>query len=280
MWKWEADDPRGVFVIVHGAGEHHGRYNWLIDKWLSQGFHVVMGDLPGHGETTRRRGHIDSFDDYIKSVSDWIEAAEAYGLPIFLLGHSLGGLVVIRSMVEKRLPVQAVLLSSPCTGILHPPARALKAAVRAANSVVPKLRVRIKSSSNNPSATRNEERLQQDAEDPLIVQKVSIRWYNELERAMKAASVTVNDFPNVPLLLMQAGEDKIVDQHTVISWFDRLPIKDRTYKEWDGLYHEIFNEPERDDVFRYACGFVDLHLPQHQDNKGGAPEVGAAHDPI
>lgn len=269
MWKWEADHPRGVFVIVHGAGEHHGRYDWLIDKWLSQGFHVVMGDLPGQGQTTRRRGHIESFDDYIEAVSDWVESAEAYDLPIFLLGHSLGGLVAIRSMMEKRFPIQAILLSSPCMGILHPPTKTLKAAAWAANSIVPKMRVRIKSSSNNPSATRNEERLKQDAEDPLIVQKVSIRWYNELERAMKNASASVGDFPDVPLLLMQAGEDKIVDKHAVINWFNRVSASDRTYKEWDGLYHEIFNEPERDDVFRYACGFVDLHLPQYQDHEEG-----------
>lgn len=261
MWKWETEDPRGVFVIVHGTGEHHGRYNWLIDKWLSQGFHVVMGDLPGHGQTTRRRGHIDSFEDYIEAVNDWIEFAEGYGLPVFLLGHSLGGLVVIRGMQEKRFPVRAILLSSPCVGLLHAPAKTLKAAVRAVNSIVPKLRVRIKSSSNNPSATRNEERLKQDAEDPLIIQKVSVRWYNELERAMKAASATVGDFPDVPLLVMQAGDDKIVDKQGVGVWFNRVPVKDRTYKEWEGLYHEIFNEPEREEVFRYASGFVDLHLP-------------------
>lgn len=263
MWKWEADDPRGVFVLVHGSGEHHGRYEWMIDKWRSEGFHVVMGDLPGHGETTRRLGHIDSFDEYIEAVAEWVEEGETYGLPVFLLGHSLGGLIVIRSMVEKRFPVQAVILSSPCLGLVHPPPKVMKAAARAVNSIAPKMRVRIKSTSNNPSATRNEERLKIDAEDPLMVTKVSIRWYNELDRAMKHTSEPAG-FPDVPLLIMQAGDDKIVDKHIVAGWFNRLSIKDRTYKEWDSLYHEIFNEPERDGVFRYARGFVDLHLTEGQ----------------
>lgn len=261
MWTWEAEQAQGVIVMVHGTSEHHGRYEWLIEKWRAHGFHVVMGDLPGQGQTTRRRGHIDSFDDYIEAVADWVGAAEAYQLPVFLFGHSLGGLIVIRAMVEKRFLVRGVILSSPCTGILEPPPKALKAAVWMADGIVPQMRVKLKSSSSNPKATRNEEQLRKDAEDPLIVKKVSLHWYNELEKAMKLASTTVKDFPDVPVLVMQAGEDMIVDQSSVVYWFNRLTSADRTYKEWDGLYHEIFNEPEREQVFRYATGFTAMHMP-------------------
>ena len=262
MWKWEAEEPRGVLVLVHGSGEHHGRYEWLIDKWRTNGFHVVAGDLPGHGQTTRRRGHIDSFDEYIEAVSSWVKEAETYGLPIFLFGHSLGGLVVIRTMTEKQLPVDAVILSSPCLGLVHSPPKPLKLVAKAANTLSPKLRVRIKSTPENPSATRNKERLKLDAEDSLIVTKVSIRWYNELETAMRLAFEKEDAFPDVPLLVMQAGEDKIVDKQSVNKWFNRLFNRDRAYKEWDQLYHEIFNEPERDDVFRYALGFAELYLQE------------------
>lgn len=260
MWKWEADDPKGVFVLVHGSGEHHGRYEWLIEKWRTNGFHVVMGDLPGHGETRRARGHIDSFDEYIEAISQWVKEAETYGLPVFLFGHSLGGLAVIRTLTEKELPLRAVILSSPCLGLVHPPPKPLKVFARATNVVAPRWRVQIKRPGGNPIATRNPDRLSQDDNDPLIVTKVSIRWYNELEKAMKIASETTAEFPDIPLLALQAGDDKIVDQALTARWFNRLPVKDRTYKEWKGLYHELFNEPEREEVFRYALGFVDLHL--------------------
>lgn len=70
--------------MVHGAMEHHGRYGWLIEMWRVSGFHVVMGDLPGQGMTTRsRRGHIDSFQEYLIEVKDWIQAAYTFDLPVF-----------------------------------------------------------------------------------------------------------------------------------------------------------------------------------------------------
>ena len=74
MWKWETEgDAKGVIVIIHGAMEHHGRYKWVTQMWLSAGYHVVTGDLPGQGMTTRAyRGHIDSFDEYLDEVKSWM----------------------------------------------------------------------------------------------------------------------------------------------------------------------------------------------------------------
>lgn len=264
MWNWEARDPRGVFVLVHGSGEHHGRYEWLIEKWRSNGFHVVMGDLPGHGAHPKIRGHIDSFNEYIDAVSRWVRKAGTLGLPIFLFGHSLGGLVVARTLMEKRLPITGVVLSSPCFGLVHPPPPPLQAFARVADLIAPKFRVRIKKPGGNPMATRNRDRLKEDGKDPLLVAKISIRWYNELERAIRSAWGNMDKFPDVPLLIMQAGSDRIVDKNRVYQWFNRLSIKDRTYKEWDGLFHEIFNEPEREEVFDYAQEFVNAHLPDER----------------
>lgn len=75
MWKWEVTEPRGVVVMVHGAGEHHGRYEWLAKKWNEHGFDVIMGDLPGQGKTRGRRGHIQSFGQYLDAVEEWLDAA-------------------------------------------------------------------------------------------------------------------------------------------------------------------------------------------------------------
>ncbi|HEU5139305.1 MAG TPA: alpha/beta hydrolase [Bacillales bacterium] len=265
MWKWEADKARGVIVLVHGSGEHHGRYEWLINEWLTNGFHVIMGDLPGHGEAADRRGHIDSFDEYIDSITVWVRKAESCGLPVFLFGHSLGGLAVIRTLTEKKLPVSAVILSSPCVGLKNPPPKSLQLFAKAVKSFASKWRVRIKSSGANPSATRSEERLMKDELDPLILRKVSIGWYTQLEQALNLAFEKIDDFPDVPLLVMQAGEDKIVDKHKVNRWFNQIPVEDKTYKEWDGLFHEILNEPERKEVFDCALGFVEPHLNTHQE---------------
>jgi lysophospholipase len=256
MWKWEVTNAKGVFVIVHGAGEHHGRYSWLVEKWNQEGFHVIMGDLPGQGTSTRRRGHIDSFDDYIETVADWVEKAEQYKLPIYLLGHSMGGLVVIRTLMEKDLHVEAVLLSSPCLGLAQPPLKRTKVLAKVLNVFSPA--VRFQSNHEPGTATRNEEVLQEDAEDPLYVRKVSVRWYRELEKAMEIAHEKIGEFPDLPLLLLQAGDDRICDKDRAKDWFNRVPLTEKAYKEWRDLFHEVFNEPERGNVFQYAKYFMEM----------------------
>ncbi|HZG61755.1 MAG TPA: alpha/beta hydrolase [Anoxybacillus sp.] len=263
MWKWEADNAKGTVVIVHGAAEHHGRYKWLIEMWRSSGYHVVMGDLPGQGTTTRRkRGHIESFDEYINEVADWVEAAKAFHLPIFLLGHSLGGLIVIRTLQEKRLPVKGVILSSPCLGLVTYPSKPLDLLSKVLNYITPSML--FDSGLSVEMATRNKEVHEMGKNDSLYVTKVSVRWYRELIQAIRLANRNIEKFPDIPLLLMQSGGDKIVDKVAVKEWFDQLPISEKVYKEWNRLYHEIFNEPERDQVFLYAKAFFDTQVQLQQ----------------
>lgn len=259
MWKWESEveQPKGVIVIVHGAAEHHGRYKWLVEMWKLSGYHVVMGDLPGQGTTTRRRGHIQSFDEYIIEVNAWIKEAKIYGLPLCLLGHSMGGLILIRALQEKHQEVKAILLSSPCLGTVYKPNKAIELASKGLNIFAPSLKV--DSKLNVEIATRNKEVQEIDQNDSLYVTKVSIRWYRELKKAMEEAQKQIKNFQDVPLLLMQGGEDKIVDKSLVKEWFNKVDIKEKSYKEWKDLYHEIFNEPEREKVFETAKRFFDAH---------------------
>lgn len=260
VWKTKAENPNGVVVMVHGAGEHHGRYHWLRKKWLDEGYHVVMGDLPGQGETPKNRGHVDSFDEYIESVTKWAKRGAEFNLPLILLGHSLGGLSVIRMLEEKACSPDLVILSSPCLGLVVPPPEWLKRMLNPVNRFVPTFKVPIKKSADNSLATRNQEILKEDANDPLIVKRISVRWYFELDQAMQEAHKKIRDFPNVPVFVLQAGEDRIVDKHAVYKWFRRLPTKNKHYKEWKGFYHEVFNEPDREAVFRYISREIHAFL--------------------
>ncbi|WP_347549207.1 lysophospholipase [Pseudalkalibacillus hwajinpoensis] len=254
----EAEYAKAVIVLVHGANEHHRRYDWLVSKWIESGYHVVLGDLPGQGESTRRRGHIDSFDQYIETIEKWINRAHEFHLPVFLLGHSMGGLASIRTIMEKRLLLTGVILSSPCVGLVNPPNKGVDILSKVLNPIVPSLRLNSKLQPN--IGTRNKEFHARDQDDPLMIQKVSVRWYRELLKAIKIASEGARTFPNQPLLVVQGGDDRIVDKQSVVSWFNRIPLTDKAYSEWDGLYHEVFNEPERDAVFKTARSFVELKL--------------------
>ncbi|TCP26640.1 lysophospholipase [Scopulibacillus darangshiensis] len=257
MAVWETkQQPLGVIVIVHGSGEHIGRYHWLREKWLNAGFHVVMGDLPGHGEKAAIRGHIDNFKEYLDVIESWVERASAFRLPICILGHSLGGLAVIRTLQERDLLVTGVMLSSPCLGLKVPVPKWLRAVGAILNRTMPRFLVPTKKSADNMNATRNLDMLRRDAKDTIMLKKVSARWYFELEKAMLLAFERLDAVPNIPLLILQGGDDKIVEKNSVKRWFDSLTIENKAYKEWPNLYHEVFNEPEREDVFQEALKFV------------------------
>lgn len=260
MWKWEAEgEAKAVIVIVHGAMEHHRRYGWLIEMWRLAGFHVIMGDLPGQGMTTRSsRGHIDSFDEYIFEVKDWIQAAYQFDLPVFLVGHSMGGLIAIRLLQEERMRLAGVILSSPCLGLVKKPSKLLEFLSRGLNVIVPSLR--LDSGVSVDLATRNTDVREADSNDTLYVTRVSVRWYRELSHAIKLAFEKLDRIQDVPLLVMQGGEDLIVDKKMVNEWFNLAPFSEKRFKEWPKCYHEIFNEPEREEVFEYTKDFVNSQL--------------------
>jgi len=260
MWKWEAEgNAKAVIVIIHGAMEHHRRYGWLIEQWRNAGFHVVMGDLPGHGLTTRsRRGHIDSFDEYVLEAKKWVDTAYQFNLPVFLIGHSMGGLISVRLLQKERLNVAGVVLSSPCLGLVNKPSPLLHGATVVLNKIFPALRV--SSGLTMDVLTRNEDVRELDRNDTLYVKKVSVRWYRELENTMKLAYLNSNRTQDSPLLVIQGGDDKVVDKEQVKNWFNSVPLSEKRYKEWPKCYHEVFNEPEREVVFLYVKDFVEGQL--------------------
>ncbi|WP_096152879.1 MULTISPECIES: alpha/beta hydrolase [Bacillus] len=261
MRKWLTEkDPKGTIVIVHGALEYHGRYKWLVEKFNEVGYHVVMGDLPGQGLSTRRRGHIYSFDEYMDEIELWIKEAYLLEPPVFVLGHSMGALAVIRTLQEKKeLLLNGIILSSPCLGLARYPNKAVEFISRGLNVVKPTML--FNADITLSKVTRNREVQEVGKKDTLYVKKVSVRWYRELLEAIKLAQLKTNELPkHVPLLVMQAGEDLIVNKEDTVQWFNLFKGKNKTYVEWEGLYHEIFNEPEREEVFRYAFSFVEMHL--------------------
>ncbi|KMK77780.1 alpha/beta hydrolase [Alkalihalobacillus pseudalcaliphilus] len=257
MWTYASKDARATIVLIHGAGEHHGRYEWLAQKWNEHGIHVIMGDLPGQGKTRGKRGHINQFSQYIDAVQEWVDEAKKFEQPIFILGHSMGGLVAIRYVMEsKAKDIQGLLLSSPCLGLFRPIKTSKDLASKVLNRLTPTLTVA--SGINSNHVTRDEQIRDQYVRDELRVTKVSVRWYQELHKNMHLATRYPEKMPDIPLAVLQAGDDKIVSKYAVRDWFDSLDVTEKYYKEWKGLYHEVFNEPEKEVVFRHAVGIMNL----------------------
>ncbi|MFT9848171.1 alpha/beta hydrolase [Aneurinibacillus sp. REN35] len=243
---WPVDEERGSIVIVHGAGEYFVRYHWLVQQLNEAGYSVFGGDLPGLGRTKGRKGHIERFEAYYAAVDTWIERASKRKRPLFLLGHSMGGLIVARYAEAVHPDVDGIILSSPCFGLSRNISPALEGIASILNRITPAFRLSAGIKAGDVS--RDQTVTLRYTEDPHITTKVSVRWYKELQKAMRLAKEEIEDYPDVPTLVMQAGADRIVSPTTTKLWMDSLPISCKRYVEWPDCYHEIFNEPEKNEV--------------------------------
>ena len=108
------NDAKGVVVIAHNILEHTGRYAYVITMLRRNGYHVIMGDLPGQGQTSRaNKGQIEDFNEYHENVLEWIKIANEYKIPTFVLGVGLGGLILLNLLERVELPIEGLMLISP-----------------------------------------------------------------------------------------------------------------------------------------------------------------------
>jgi len=254
VWQaWVPEKPRGAVVIVHGLAEHSGRYRDTAEFLSSRGWAVFTGDLRGHGLSPDVPGagrvHIRRFVDYFNDVDAFIDRARktCEDLPLFLLGHSMGGLITVRYALERPSGLAGVVVSSPALGT-HPdfqPPLVLKLLVGLLSRLAPKLLV--KSELQADAVSRDPAVVKAYLDDPLISQQVSVRWYSEMLKAMKTSHREAHAL-SVPMLLMQSGADRLVDPAAPGRWAAMAPPTLVELVSWDGFYHEMLNEPEKQRV--------------------------------
>ncbi len=244
----QVEQAKGTVVIIHGAGEYFGRYQWLAQKLNESGYNVIGGDLPGLGRSYGKKGHIDGFNDYYKIVDEWVKEALQFHIPVFLFGHSMGGLIVIQYMDNYRNEsIDGVIVTSPCLGLVRKVSPFLEGIVGIFDRFHPSFS--LPSGILPEYVSKDPVIVHEYGTDPLIIKKVSVRWYLELKRAMESSMKDSSKYPQIPTLVMQAGKDKIVDQEKTRKWVEGLFISQLHYIEWPELYHELFNEPEKEKVY-------------------------------
>ena len=251
MWKWEAEgQPKAVVVIVHNAYEHHSRYAWFIQKLRSSNFHVVMGDLPGHGEQEGRTIHDEKFKTYVKYVKKLLDIGIADGLPLFIIGHGLGATLTMHVLQNEDIVCAGVVLSSPWLQLNHQPPKYSNVLTKLSSSMKVKHQIEIE------LLTRNTELYIEARDDKNYSSIVTAGWYRELQMLMKSVSQYEGRIRNVPVLLHTAGNDKITETDVARAWLLHQKLTEFQFKEWKGLYHDVYQEPERDEVFLYTEAFM------------------------
>jgi len=256
---WDAGaGARGVVALVHGLGEHSGRYPHLAEALNRAGYALAAFDLRGHGRSAGKRGVIPSYDALLDDVSLLLtEASNRYpGLPLFLYGHSLGANIVMTYTFQPRPSLAGVVATGPALRLpFDPPAWQI---------TLGRLMDKIWPSFTQPNGletqalSRDPEIVQKYVEDPLVHNQVSGRLAFGFLDAGRWLLAHASEL-SVPLLLMHGGADRITDPNASRA-FAADAGELCSLKIWDGFYHEIHNEPEQAQVFEHLIAWLDRRI--------------------
>lgn len=250
--RWQADPAKAAMLLVHGIGEHSGRY-LHVGSYLSQkGFDVAAFDNRGFGQSGGRRAHVENFDRFLDDIEDRLAERSELGVPVVLMGHSLGGLMAATYLVSDRKQPDLAILSSPALGAEVP--RWQRVAAPVLGRLTPTLFIASKMQGGILSRDPAVDEAYQS--DPLVISGATAGLGHQIFTAMSATSSSL-DRVRVPTYVLHGDADELVPQSV------SLPLKGRpkiTYRSWPGLRHECLNEPEKFDVMAELAAWLDQQL--------------------
>jgi alpha-beta hydrolase superfamily lysophospholipase len=260
---WEPDDgkPRALVVLVHGLGEHTARYAHVGKALTGAGYALAGCDLRGHGRSGGARGHASSLDAYMHDIRQFFSLMEQRypNLPRFLYGHSLGGLLVLAYAIQHGAGLKGVIATGPALRSSLQEQKGKIAMVRVLGSLVPA--VTLPSGLDAATVSRDPVIVEAYRQDPLVHDRTSLGFGKAALNAIDLCFARAREFP-APLLIMHGTGDKITyfSGSEDFAKLVREAGRDVTLRLWDDLYHEIHNEPEKEDVFQFMIEWLDKHL--------------------
>lgn len=250
--------PRGQVLLVHGLGEHAGRYAHVVQHLHHWGFAVRGYDQYGHGQSSGKRGDLPREDRLLTDLAAVVDATRGGmdpGLPLILLGHSMGGLVAARFVSLALRPVEALVLSSPALDAGLTPLQ--QALAQVLGRVAPHLRLGNGIDPNGLS--RDAATVQAYRDDPLVHDRISARLALFIARAGPAVLQAAPHWP-VPTLLLYAGDDRAVNPAGSAAFARLAPPDVVTARAFAAHRHELFNDLEREAVFAALERWLGAHF--------------------
>ncbi len=266
---WVSDEaPAAVICLVHGLGEHIGRYSHLIERLTKEGYAVLGYNLRGHGSSGGLHGHCPSFESHMQDIDFLLQEADRRfpDQAKFLYGHSMGGILVLNHALRRKPDLAGVIATSPGlnTAIQMQKGKVLLA--RALGSLVPQLT--IKSGLMTEHISRDKKVIQAYISDPLVHDKITARMGKELLGSIDYAYSRASEFP-VPLLLMHGDADKIA-YTSGSEKFNSLVKGNCLLKIWTDRYHELHNDFGKEEVFDYLIDWLKDKLPRSIPGQSGS----------
>ncbi len=252
-------EVRAVLLVVHGLAEHSGRYMNLVERFVPMGYAVYGIDHLGHGRSEGLRLVVERFRDYtdpLKTFCDRIRGGQP-GRPVFLVGHSMGGLIGATHLLSHQAAYTGAVLSGPAVKAPGDLPKATILAGKVLSVLAPKLGLvplDAEGVSRDPAVVRAY------LADPLVCRgKVTARLGAEMLGAMEHLLAEARRI-TLPLLIVQGGDDRLVDPAGARMLYDSVGSSDRKLIVYEGFYHEVFNEPERARVFADLQTWFEAHL--------------------
>ena len=252
-------EPKMVLLVVHGLAEHSGRYASFASHFTDRGFAVFSFDQRGHGKSEGFPGYVNRFSDYLNDLELFYNVFndEYKNAKTYLVGHSVGGLIATAYAHKHQDSFSGLILS----GATIKPGSSLSPAkitiARMLSFLLPKLGV---DTIDTTAVSRDQKVVNTYANDPLVYHgKISARLGAELIGAMQRLTEQVSEI-KLPALIMHGTCDHLSDPEGSRLLYDKIGSDDKTLKEYDGFFHEIFNEPEQLQVYRDVEDWLKIRL--------------------
>lgn len=255
---WTTQEARGTLVLTHGFAEHSECYDHFFAKGMNaRAWNVIGWDLRGHGRSHGKRGHVDRFDLFSEDLHDFIQSLKKQGkltLPYALVGHSMGGLVVMRYLAAHgESGASALALSSPLLGVAVEVPVIKDFASRILRRLTPSLT--LGNELRYEDLSRDPEMLKLYEKDPLRHDKISPTLYLGMLETI-AYVKTRGPSISLPTLVQASGQDRIVSRPETEAFFKLIAAKNKKILVYENSYHEIFNDLDRETVFSDLDSFL------------------------
>jgi alpha-beta hydrolase superfamily lysophospholipase len=252
-------EPKAVLLIVHGLAEHSGRYGNVVNHFVPLGYAVYGIDHIGHGKSEGDRVHVKRFDDYTNTLKAYFDKVRGSkpDKPVFLVGHSMGGLIGAVYLLDHQGELAGAVLSGPAVKI---PSNVTPATIfvgKILSALIPGyglIELEAEGVSRDPAV------VQAYINDPLVYRgKMTSRLAAEMLQAMQTVTVQAAKI-TLPILIVQGSADRLVNPEGARELYEAVSSADKQIKIYDGFYHEVFNEPEHDKVLRDVELWLEGHL--------------------
>jgi alpha-beta hydrolase superfamily lysophospholipase len=255
---WKLPGPKAEVCLVHGLGEHCGRYHHVAEFFAKSNMATLAYDRRGHGRSEGKRGDTPNYEAYLDEIARLLEEAQTQypGKPIFLYGHSMGGNLVLNFVLQRKPLIRGVIATGSWIKLANPPLLLALVAAKLLRQTFPSFS---QNSGLNPRLiSKDPQVVEAYLTDPLVHNRITAAAGLAMLEAARRLELFSGKMP-VPALIMHGGSDRIT-QSSGSEHFALRITGDVTWKRWDGLFHEIHNEPEQAEVLHFMVDWMEKVL--------------------